>query len=60
VPEDNRSYWCNGSPHDISVGDWLHSDPGQIAAKLVDEIDFNSPVTGRYAINLVKTPGALQ
>jgi hypothetical protein len=139
APEDNPSYWwCNGTPHDISVGDWLHGDPGQIAANLVDEIDhrlttnpyglipvydtsncegtvdplevtpsnpcggnnasyrivgflvvkltdyhlpsnpktisaefvdyvsstgaidFNSPVTGLYAINLVKTPGTLQ
>jgi Flp pilus assembly protein TadG len=138
-PEDNPSYWwCNGTPHDISVGDWLYGDPGEIAANLVDEIDYrlttnpyglvpvydttncegavdplevtpdnpcggnnaryrvvgflvvklteyhlpsnpktisaeyvdyvsstgaidpNSPVTGLYAINLIKTPGTLQ
>jgi Flp pilus assembly protein TadG len=40
APEDNPSYWwCNGTTHDIGVGDWLYGDPGEIASNLVDEID---------------------
>jgi Flp pilus assembly protein TadG len=124
-PDDNpRYWWCNGTDHDIEVGDWLYGDPGELSGNVRTEvqwrianqpyglipvydtsndlsgnntryrivgflvveltgehltggtktisakyknyvvstgaIDFNSPTTGLYTINLVKTPGTLQ
>ena len=38
---DNPSYWwCNGTEHQIEVGDWLYGDPGEIAASLRDEVQW--------------------
>ncbi len=38
---DNPSYWwCNGTQHDIEIGDWLYGDPGEVAASLEDEIQW--------------------
>lgn len=38
---DNPSYWwCNGTEHEINVGDWLYGDPGEIAGSLKDEVQW--------------------
>lgn len=41
--EDNpRSWWCNGTSHEIDIGDELLSNPGQVSNALVTEIKWRA------------------
>ena len=40
-PPDNLAYWwCNGTPHEIEIGDYLYGDPGQMSGNLEDEVEW--------------------
>lgn len=38
APDTPRYYWCNGTEHDINIGDELYNNPGMVANDLEPQI----------------------
>lgn len=39
APDNPRYWWCNGTEHDINIGDELYNNPGMVSNSLADEIE---------------------
>jgi hypothetical protein len=52
APDNPRYWWCNGTEHDINIGDELYNNPGMVSNSLEDEIErrFDTRRTGLVPI----------
>lgn len=59
--DNPRSWWCNGTSHEIDIGDQLLSNPGQVSNALQTEIEWradNRPVGLVPIFDIVSGSGA--